>query len=106
MKATLFSLLIMFSLVIPVGTINAEEKAMQTALDYRQNYDQNPGFARNPLTTGQWVMIGAGALAVGGLAFWGVQAWRKKKAEEAASGNTVAQNPGLQSVHHHYPRAA
>lgn len=41
------------------------------ALDYRSQYG-NPYFNpyRNPLSVGQWLMIGAGALAVGGLGYW------------------------------------
>lgn len=75
---------------------------MQTqALDYRAQYPTNPGYTPNPLTVGQWVMIGAGALAVGGLAFWGYQAWKKKSATTSA---TTAKNPGV--VRHHYASAA
>jgi hypothetical protein len=51
------------------------------------------------------LMIGAGALAVGGLAFWGFQAMKKKKQDTAAAGNGAEANPGLRA-HHYYPRAA
>jgi len=78
---------------------------MQHALDYRHNY-ANP--ARNPLSGGQMVMIGAAALAIGGLSYWGYQAMKKKKQDEAAAptnGNGAEGNPGLRA-HHYYPRAA
>jgi uncharacterized membrane protein YebE (DUF533 family) len=78
---------------------------MQHALDYRHNYAGNPGYARNPLTGGQMLMIGAGALAVGGLAFWGFQSMKKKKQDSAAAAPDAASNPGLRA-HHYYPRAA
>lgn len=41
----------------------------ENALDYRNQYGYNP-YAQNPLSVGQWMMIGAGALAVGGLGYW------------------------------------
>lgn len=67
------------------------------ALDYRHNY---PAHAQgNPLTTGQWVMIAAGAVAVGGLAYWGFAKMKQKDSEQPSAEN----NPG---VRHYYPRAA
>lgn len=78
------------------------------ALDYRQNYGNPGGFARNPLTGGQMLMIGAAALAVGGIAYWGYQSMQKKKQDTAATNgatNGAAANPGLRA-HHYYPQAA
>ena len=43
---------------------------MENALDYRSHYGYQSPYARNPLTVGQWMMIGAGALAVGGFGYW------------------------------------
>lgn len=42
------------------------------ALDYRSQYGGNPYYNpyQNPLSMGQWLMIGAGALAVGGVGYW------------------------------------
>ena len=69
------------------------------ALDYRQHYGgpnqpapqgghyPNPYWTR--LTTGQWVMIGAAALAVGGLAYWGYTAYREHQKKQAAQQNPV-----------------
>jgi len=76
---------------------------MQHALDYRHNYAAP---APNPLSGGQMVMIGAAAIAVSGLSYWGWQAMKKKKQDAAAApANGAEGNPGLRS-HHYYPRAA
>ena len=74
------------------------------ALDYRTNY-QNGFPVRNPLTPGQMLMIGAAALAVGGLGFWGFQAMKKKaaaKAAELAAGGTA---PATGNPQHYYQAA-
>jgi hypothetical protein len=42
---------------------------MQNALDYRNHYGSPNPYASNPLSVGQWMMIGAGALAAGGLGY-------------------------------------
>jgi len=55
---------------------------MDTSLDYRQNYPYSP-YARNPLTWGQWAMIAAGALAVGGMSYWVYAKFIKKSGTEA-----------------------
>ncbi len=106
------------------------------ALDYRQQYagtsQPNPGgaphpaapyppgfppnpyhrpglFQNNPLTTGQWLMIGAGAIAVGGLAWWGYNAYQKHKAQQAQQ-PAQAGNPNVRHINagptHTVPQAA
>lgn len=70
----------------------------QNALDYRTQYANgyhNP-YARNPLSVGQWLMIGAGALAVGGVGYWIYAKVKSKKSEVATNGatnGTPANNP-------------
>ena len=75
------------------------------ALDYRSQYG-NPYYNpyQNPLSVGQWLMIGAGALAVGGLGYW---IYAKMKATPAptvpaaTATNNAATNPQT-----HWHRAA
>lgn len=62
---------------------------MEHALDYRENYYNNP--YRNPLSVGQWLMIGAGAFAVGGLGYW-IYAKVKAKGNGAAAATAQDQN--------------
>lgn len=53
------------------GEGDPHDMSQPGALDYRSHYGnpyQNP--YHNPLSIGQWLMIGAGALAVGGLGYW------------------------------------
>lgn len=75
------------------------------ALDYRAQYP-NGYPARNPLTTGQMLMIGAATLAVGGLGFWGFQAYKKNKAKKDAESAAVGPAPAAGNPAHFYPRAA
>lgn len=51
------------------------------ALDYRDNYPHNP----QRLSTGQMLMIGAGAVALGGIGFAMLAKMKEKKAKEAAA---------------------
>lgn len=58
---------------------------MDNALDYRSHYGYHSPYASNPLTKGQWLMIGAGALAVGGLGYWlYAKFWRNRNALPSA----------------------
>ncbi len=66
---------------------------MDQALDYREQY-HNP-YQRNPLTVGQWLMIGAGALAFGGVGYWVyAKVTTKKNGDVAQNGNAAAANNG------------
>lgn len=71
---------------------------MQHALDYRSQYGNNPyhnPYNQNPLSVGQWAMIGAGALAVGGLGYWIYAKMKTNGAQTATldTGNGTANNP-------------
>ena len=66
---------------------------MENALDYRSHYGNpyhNP-YNQNPLSVGQWAMIGAGALAVGGLGYW-IFAKMKANGNGAAAANGTDAN--------------
>jgi hypothetical protein len=67
----------------------------QHALDYRSHYGNpyhNP-YGQNPLSVGQWAMIGAGALAVGGLGYW-IYAKMKTNGNGAAANGANANGNG------------
>lgn len=69
---------------------------MQNALDYRSQYGNSPyqNPYGNPLSVGQWLMIGAGAIAVGGLAYWGYAKYKAGKASSAANEAAPATTAG------------
>lgn len=74
------------------------------ALDYRSQYG-NPYYNpyNNPLSIGQWLMIGAGALAVGGLGYW---IYAKMKAAPAPVPASTATNNAANTNPQHWHRAA
>lgn len=93
-------------------------QAHPNALDYRQNYNPAhqghpgpafPGMMRNPLSTGQILMIGAGALAVGGVGYWIYAKMQEGKSTQQSAngnGNGAQTNPGYRTMHQPFPRAA
>ena len=67
----------------------------QQALDYRSHYGDSPyhnPYNRNPLSVGQWLMIGAGALALGGVGYWGWAKWKTRANGNGATNGAPANN--------------
>ena len=75
------------------------------ALDYRSQYG-NPYYNpyQNPLSIGQWLMIGAGALAVGGLGYWIYAKMKSTPAPPVPA--ATATNAANTNPHAHWSRAA